>query len=605
MSSYNHSVIDIGLYKKGSAQVGFKKGNNYYNQIGSDYTVPAAGVSDSDGLYVQTMNETNGGGAMVFQANKNYTLTIDETQGSNNGSPNGLITISVSSPAANSTYGLTGNIDSTYIASINGVTNTISQGDIAAATWWPMYHAAAAISTVESTDVYSITFTTVDAATLAANGHSNIDIGLSTTSDQQKGFTINGENYNTVGSDYKLTSAGITNAPIISATGGSIQFQPGRTYKVTVNESNNSTVTIQCTSGDKYFLAGQYSDGTPQFFGYSWNTANNELPLSSGTTYTKTFSTANQDTIAAGTINFKVVKNGDSDGWDGGSYPSGNTNQSYVIRANPTSVTFSFDSSTGVTTVTQTNTSGGETTTSGWLYSGTAAAERTEVDPTDGFSTFDASTTADGDHGKFRFMYNTTDPGLNNVKIPEKYKGGTNSNGYWAELTSSMTQGSNFYFCLSNYWSVNNIVGNGSEEINDSTSNKSIVDVNGANLFKIQRRQNGTIHSDVRYILIYDVDWTKVSAIGVRAYDNSKATNNSNPRNNKVDYQIFYKAKGVTPVEEAKVVDIIAKNGTIRDNTFNRFTNLADTNIEDYFYYSEIVSGNQKDAQAALCCLCE
>lgn len=562
----------------------------YYktNQSATTYSATLGSAMSLGEYYARTGNNDYGGAKRLLSytvpSAGDYKFTFDHTT---TGSP----TLKIERVSASSSnYSLTGNIDTTYLAEINGVTNTISRGTETEAVWWAKYQTDTAISTVESgTNVYSITVKTVDYATLKANGHDDIDIGLSIKGNTQKGFSYGGTDYNVAGRDYKVTSAGISNASIISATGGSFQLQPGRTYKITVDEVNNK-LSVSCTSGDKYFLTGQYSDGTPQFFGYSWNTANNELPLSSGTTYTKTFSTANQDTISAGTITFKVVKNGDSDGWDGGSYPAG-ANQSYVIKANPTSVTFSFNSSTGTTTVTQTN-SGGGTTTSGWMYSGTAAANRTEVDPTDGFSTFDASTTADGDHGKFRFMYNTTDPGLNNVKIPEKYKGGTNSNGYWAELTSSMTQGSNFYFCLSNYWSVNNIVGNGSEEINDSTSDKSIVDVNGANLFKIQRRQNGTIHSDVRYILIYDVDWTKVSAIGVRAYDNSKATNNSNPRNNKVDYQIFYKAKVTEPVTEAKTVDIVAKNGTLRDSTFNRFTNLADTNIEDYFYYSEIVEGN-------------
>lgn len=34
-------------------------------------------------------------------------------------------------------------------------------------------------------------------------------------------------------------------------------------------------------------------------------------------------------------------------------------------------------------------------------------------------------------------------------------------------------------------------------------------------------------------------------------------------------------------------VTLYAKNGTLRDSTFNRFTNLADTQFEDYFSYSE------------------
>ena len=515
----------------------------------------------------------------------NITITLNSSN---------KVDITVTAVASNSNYSITGDIDSSCVTTINGSANTITRGaGVDDATWWGQYHAGAAVSSsTGTTGVYTIDITTVNRENLPA-GFTAIDIGLYKKDVGQKAFKVGNTYYNYIGGDYKVTSAGLTDADIVdlaaSNGGGSLILQPGRSYRITINENTNK-ISVSCTSGDKYFLAGQYSDGTTQFFGGQWNTANNELTLDSGTTYTKTFSTANSDSIAAGTINFKVIKNGDSDGWDGGAYPA-NGNQTYVIKANPTSVTFTFDSSNNTTTVTQTNSGGGQTSVTGWMYSGTAAANRTEVDPTSGMSTFDASTEGNDQNGKFRFMYGTTDTGLTSIKVPEKYKSTDPSNAYWAEITDNITHGSNFFFGLTNYWNKGNLVGNKSEEINDSSSNKEIKDVNNQTLFKLELKQNDNVSGSAKYVLIYGIDWTKVSAIGVKAYDNSKSTNSNNTHNGKVDYQFYYKAKVAEPVTEAKTVDIVAKNGTLRDSTFNRFTNLADTNIENYFYYSEIVNG--------------
>lgn len=326
-----------------------------------------------------------------------------------------------------------------------------------------------------------------------------------------------------------------------------------------------------------YYLAGQYSDGTPYFFGSAWNTTNNQLTLDSGN-YTKTFTTS----IPAGTIQFKVVVNGD---WNEGSYPSG-ANQTYVIKDNATSVTFTFDPSNHTTSVTQTNSGGA---TSGWLYSGDAANVRTEVEPYKNYTAFDSSKTGDDEYGKFRFMYGNSDTGLNSSLKPSYYKTYSGSNAYWAELTESIGSKSQFYFGLCNYSNKGNLVGKkGDDQANDSHSNKEIKDSEGNTLFKVDIKENSNVSSNANYMLIYSVDWSKVSAIGVKAYDNSKSTNNNNSHSDKVDYQFYYKAKNVTPVEETKVVDIYAKNGTLRETKYNRFTNLAKTEIRsDYFEYTE------------------
>lgn len=363
----------------------------------------------------------------------------------------------------------------------------------------------------------------------------------------------------------------------------------GYTYKIEAGSKSGDKYGLDVEDitdpdGDDttYYLAGEYTDGTAQFFGTAWSPDLNEL-TKSGSVYTRTF-TSN---IPAGTIKFKVVKNGK---WADGAYPEGgtDTNQTYVIQPNATSVTFTFDPSTKKTTVTQVN-SGSGTNTSNWIYSGTNA----EQNPTTGMSAFDASTTGNGMHGQFRFVYGSTDTGLSNQVVPEYFYGGDSSNAFWIDFTDEMNGSSdNFFVGLSTSGNQGDVIGNGQEEFNDSAGNKTIKNASGEVIFYIEDKNNsqvggGTAH----YLLIRGVDWDKVSAISIKAWDNSGATNGgADKRNGKVDYQIFYKAKVAEPVTEAKVVDIIAKNGTLRDSSFNRFTKLADTTIENDFYYEEVDS---------------
>ena len=327
----------------------------------------------------------------------------------------------------------------------------------------------------------------------------------------------------------------------------------------------------------EYYVAGMYEDGTANFFGTAWDPglAANKMTSNGNGTYTKRF-TSN---IAGGTIVFKVVVNGD---WDEGSYPSSG-NQTQVIYSNSTWVQFDFNSSTGAITVTQDGSSG---TATGWLYSGTAPASRTVVDPTSGMDALSNHSS----HNAFRFMYGTDDKNLTTDLTPTLYYDGTSSKAYWAELTDAMSGKSQFFFGLCNYSNKGNLVGNNSEEINDATpsdgTDVTIEDTSGNTLFKIQRKQNNDVSSSARYVLIYDVDWTKVSAIGVKAWDNSQSTNSNNSHSGKVNYQIYY--KGISGSDddddEVKLVDIYAKNGELRDSTFNRFTNLANTDIVGFSY---------------------
>lgn len=339
------------------------------------------------------------------------------------------------------------------------------------------------------------------------------------------------------------------------------------------------------TPTDDYYLAGQYSDGTAGFFGTAWATklSGNKMTYNSSTgKYEKKYTSG----ISGGNIQFKVVKNGE---WSEGSYPA--ENQTYKVNSDSTWVNFEFDPDTEKITVTQDGTGGGGTP-SGWLYSGTAAASRTEVNPSEGYTTFDSTQTGNSQYGKFRYMYGSSDTGLNTALEPSSYKTGSSYNEYWADITSISKSNSSLFIGLCNYSNKGNMVGNNSEYINGSSvsdgNDVTIKDTNNKTLFKIQRKQNNDVSSSARYIFIRDVDWTLVDSIGIQAYDYSKSTNNSNTHSGRVDYRLYYKAKAATPVEETKVVDIYAKDACLRDDTFNRFAGLADTVIDQtYFEYNE------------------
>ena len=472
-----------------------------------------------------------------------------------------------------STFSLTGDIWSSCITQINGSTNTITRGEgVDDATWWGEYHAGAAVNTATGTaGEYYIDITTADRATLVAGNptFTTIDIGLYKKNVGQKAFKVGETYYNYIGGDYKVTSAGLTDADIVdlaaSNGGGSLILQPGRSYRITINENTNK-ISVECTSAEKYFLAGQYSDGTPQFFGSTWNTSNNELTYNSTSgCYEKTFTT----NIPAGTINFKVVKNGDSDGWDGGTWPA--ENQSYVIKANATSVKFTFDPNTHTTTVTQTNSGGGGSSGS-WVpgdkytSSGTINSNR-KVDDTPNIGTTN----------EYSFIWNGSDTGLG--KNSQSVATVRNSDyGYWADLTEAIGSNENFFFALSDSGNQGGIRGNNNEKINNATASDGndivVYTSSGDVAFRIQRKQNGSVSSNARYVMVRDVHWDRVSNIACIAYWNDHG------QNGLVDYQFYFKEKGATPVVKTQVVDIYAKDATLRDDTFNRFARLATTTID-------------------------
>ena len=370
----------------------------------------------------------------------------------------------------------------------------------------------------------------------------------------------------------------------------------GNSYKINVTDSSGVVsdkhyypADIYPDGAPTYYLTGAYSNNTAgKIFGTAWDP--DAVPLvynSANGKYEKSFSSLTS--ADKGTILFKVNKNGDMTT----SWPA--KNQSVRVKSYTTDITFSFNPGTHEITVTQSPEGGS------WLYSGTAAADRTAVDVTSGWSAFTASESTT--YGKTKFMYGTTDTGLSNALAPSHIYGGGSSDssvGYFADITSTITHGSNYFFGLCAYGNQGNLIGNNSEQINHTTKSAGttveILDSNNNVLFKIQPKQNNDVSNSAHYMLVFDIDWEKVDSIGVRAWDHTKSTNGNAGHGSYVDYQFYYKPKleddtsDETAATEVKKVDIFAKNGTLRDDTFNRFTKLANTEIQDYFYYEEVNS---------------
>ena len=547
-----------------TCDVSLTGGTAYYlfNKVGQYYYRGTSTLTTDSFVQVYSYGKDNYGGS----ADKlSYTPATTGTYRFTWDNRDKTLSVALAS-ASTSTYSLTGDIWSSCITQINGSANNITRGEgVDDATWWGEYHAGAAVNTATGTaGVYTIDITTVERENLPA-GFTAIDIGLYKKNVGQKAFKVGDTYYNYIGGDYKVTSAGLTDADIVdlaaSNGGGSLILQPGRSYTITINENTNK-ISVECTSAEKYFLAGQYTGGVAQFFGSTWNTSNNELTYNSTSgCYEKTFTT----NIPAGTINFKVVKNGDSDGWDGGSWPT-DGNQSYVIKANATSVTFSYNPTSHVTTVTQVNSGGGG--------DGTWPPTDTEVTNITGSSTSTSKYILISNNDNFD---NNGGNKMTAVALEKKYSSGNNTY-YWADLTDYMSYGT-IHAMLSRGSSKSDAASLGTaSKVNSGGFPATSVDEKtftsgSTNLFSAKGAVRDSVYHRVE---IYNKH-SSLTHIGVVIRTNHGE--NGGEANNWVEYGFYY-TDYTAPVVETQVVDICAKDGTLRDDTFNRFARLATTTID-------------------------
>ena len=171
-----------------------------------------------------------------------------------------------------------------------------------------------------------------------------------------------------------------------------------------------------------------------------------------------------------------------------------------------------------------------------------------------------------------RYSYGSSDTGLSTGNYTVTKTGTTETIGYWADITSILPSSSeHLYFALSGSNNPSNdICGNGSDTINtvSTSSTVSITDSSGNVLFKVEPKTNGTYNnSGTRYMHIYSLDTSKVSAIGVMTYFNKS----SGFHGNSAHYQFYYKLKASSSSDVdtsySPAVTYYAKDGVVRKSS--------------------------------------
>lgn len=210
-------------------------------------------------------------------------------------------------------------------------------------------------------------------------------------------------------------------------------------------------------------------------------------------------------------------------------------------------------------------------TTSGWLYSKTLGTS----EPWSSWSSY-----TNNDANQMRFMYGSSETGLDNAKTIGKYKAntGTNENGYWSDITTELKANQDkFYFGLCSYWNKQNLVGNKDEQVNDDGSDKTVYASDGTTiLFQYQIRENGNTSSSAEFVYIHNVNWTLIENFSVLAYDKSQtATSGGEAKHNgRVNYQLYIKMKTGSDVDTSysPSVTYYAKDGVVRHSSGTKNT---------------------------------
>ena len=340
---------------------------------------------------------------------------------------------------------------------------------------------------------------------------------------------------------------------------GNAKFDLTAAANVTIyfnpSSGNIKVKTTAATVPDKYYIVGQASDGTRGMFynvwGENWTSFNSADEVTfSGDTGTKAYTDFRGTT---GTYTYKVIKVTSSG--IAQYYPESGDGLTVDITGRTTSVTFTVTKSDGAITAVSTSKTEGAAAT-GWQPS----------DPSESNYTTSNMYVCWGNNDQF------SDSSHRGSVTAYKNSGST---AWWADLTSIVSGHSNFYF----YWSssdtpsysgnynAGSVQGSSSNTVNGGTGGN--VNYNGTKMFTTALNSNNDISGGKKYVHISGID-SSVTNIGV-IMTNTNGT---------VNYQIYYKTtSGSETVTTLDTVDIYAKNGTLRDDTFNRFTNLANTDV--------------------------
>lgn len=353
----------------------------------------------------------------------------------------------------------------------------------------------------------------------------------------------------------------------------SVDLEDGKLYtiKQTVDGAGNREVVVDDygTASKNYYVIGARDDGTSGIFSNAWgkgdngnwNLSSTDRMTGSGTTRTLTI-----ESPTAGTYYFKGLAVETSNGTTTHAYiPGGEsdtTNLSVTIPSGATLVTFTLTINTS--DVSQSTLTAAVTMPSG---------DDTQWPPSD----IDISGATDNCYIRYVNSNSSNDfAKLDSTNIKTKRPVYNNSEKYWwfdlydsthtekgfGDVKSMLSGSNNIYYSL-----ANDVDGTGSDAHwydhiwHDSQKPSVNTGSTGIN--------SGVVDKDSSkyFVGLYSIP-SNATHVGVKITDNGT----------KYSYT-YYITTSSGGDDTVSVVDIYAKNACVRDNTFNRFTHLANTDV--------------------------
>ena len=394
-------------------------------------------------------------------------------------------------------------------------------------------------------------------------------------------FKVNGFNGNTSlgswgGAKVTYTNDTDTNACIVDRStenSGNAKFRLTKKSDVTVTfdaDTHAITVTAEAVGGDpayEYYVVGMAFDGTVGMFGNVWAddwkefSSADKMTESSTGVWTKTYTDFGG---TYGTYSYKIAKvdtvNGTYETFDNTGGTGANLTQD--INDGATSAVFKYDST--------------QATASQVSCTVSYVSDWTPSDPnTSGFTT----------NGS-RYIFYGTDASFNSGRGLTAQLKKNDSSHYWCDLSSVIIEGrkSSLYLYLTKKSSVSDcsyqdhyntdaVQGDSSNTAYLAGGTETEAKVNGTTYFKLGVQNNNDISGSKKYVKITSIDYSKLEKIGVEMYYSGSS----------VKYYFYYKYKGSSgggeDTSSYQYVNVYAKNGCLRDNTYNRFTHLVNTDV--------------------------
>ena len=378
------------------------------------------------------------------------------------------------------------------------------------------------------------------------------------------------------GAKVTYTDNADTNACIVDRStenSGNAKFRLTKKSNVTVTfntDTNAITVTAAAVGGEsryEYYVVGMASDGTAGMFGNIWAddwkefSSVDKMTESSTGVWTKTY-TGFGGTY--GTYSYKIAKvdtvNGGYVTFDNAGGIGANLTQD--INDGATSAVFKCD-----------------------LNQTMASQVSCTVSYVSDWQPSDPNTSGFTINSSNKRIFYGTDATFNDGRgLTDILKKNSNSH-YWCDLSSVIIDGrkSSLYLYLTQKSSVSDCSyqdHNDTSAVEGSSSNTAYLaggttteaKVNGTTYFKLGVQDNTEISGSTKYVKITNINYSQLDKIGVEMYYSDSS----------VKYYFYYKYKGSSGGEDTgsyQYVNVYAKNACLRDDTYNRFTHLANTDV--------------------------